>query len=451
MSFIVEESKKEKELRLAVEKAAETDPDLTGVRSKESLRRARAKAKDEARRKDYEQKQATLETKRDRLEWQKERSKVNDARRKEAEEKRKNKGKEISIKTEPITDKDKDPTAYKKGIGNLASFAGGVAKLGASAIGNQIRKRKEDKNQRDNEAKEAQPSRLSPSAPSQIRGREKRTAISQGKYLGRGTVVEKYSCWREEFLYELGDMRRKKKKSKDGEDYVVEVMPENQKNSITINPTIKENYLHERKRDQLANALLGLAFATNVAQSPSAAIRSGHIEGPGMQLMSRMMQRRREANRNLDSGRVSHPARNIKKNNKPEVKKSDVKEALDKRELLKSIVKKLIDEKKRKNYLLNSGYIGEENIEEVAAWQRKEGKNPEGGLNAKGVASYRKENPGSKLQTAVTTKPSKLKPGSKAANRRKSFCARMSGNPGPMKDEKGRPTRKALSLRKWNC
>jgi hypothetical protein len=85
------------------------------------------------------------------------------------------------------------------------------------------------------------------------------------------------------------------------------------------------------------------------------------------------------------------------------------------------------------------------------AWTRKEGKNSEGGLNAKGVASYRAANPGSKLQTAVTTKPSKLKPGSKDAKRRKSFCARMSGMPGPMKDEKGRPTRKALSLRKWNC
>ena len=89
--------------------------------------------------------------------------------------------------------------------------------------------------------------------------------------------------------------------------------------------------------------------------------------------------------------------------------------------------------------------------EASAAWQRKAGKNPEGGLNAKGVASYRAQNPGSKLQTAVTTKPSKLKPGSKDAKRRKSFCARMGGNPGPMKDEKGRPTRKALSLRKWNC
>ena len=85
------------------------------------------------------------------------------------------------------------------------------------------------------------------------------------------------------------------------------------------------------------------------------------------------------------------------------------------------------------------------------AWTRKEGKDPKGGLNAKGVASYRKANPGSKLKMAVTTPPSKLKPGSKDANRRKSFCARMSGVKGPMKDSKGRPTRKALALRKWNC
>jgi hypothetical protein len=87
----------------------------------------------------------------------------------------------------------------------------------------------------------------------------------------------------------------------------------------------------------------------------------------------------------------------------------------------------------------------------TAAWTRSEGKSKTGGLNEKGVASYRRENPGSKLKMAVTTKPSKLKPGSKDANRRKSFCARMSGVKGPMKDEKGRPTRKALALRKWNC
>jgi hypothetical protein len=88
------------------------------------------------------------------------------------------------------------------------------------------------------------------------------------------------------------------------------------------------------------------------------------------------------------------------------------------------------------------------------AWQRKEGKNPSGGLNAKGVASYRAANPGSKLKTAVTTKPSKLKPGSKAANRRKSFCARMSGMKKRLTSAKTANdpnSRINKSLRKWNC
>ena len=55
------------------------------------------------------------------------------------------------------------------------------------------------------------------------------------------------------------------------------------------------------------------------------------------------------------------------------------------------------------------------------------------------------------IKTAVTTPPSKLDPDGGAAARRKSFCARMGGMRGPMKDEKGRPTRKAMSLRRWNC
>lgn len=93
----------------------------------------------------------------------------------------------------------------------------------------------------------------------------------------------------------------------------------------------------------------------------------------------------------------------------------------------------------------------EELLDEVAAWQKKAGKNPEGGLNKKGIASYRRENPGSKLSMAVTTPPSKLNPDSKAAKRRKSFCARMSGMQGAMKKPNGEPTRKALSLKKWNC
>ena len=88
------------------------------------------------------------------------------------------------------------------------------------------------------------------------------------------------------------------------------------------------------------------------------------------------------------------------------------------------------------------------------AWQRKEGKNPSGGLNKKGVESYRKANPGSKLKTAVTTKPSKLKKGSKASKRRKSFCARMEGMKKKLtsaKTARDPNSRINKSFRKWNC
>jgi len=82
------------------------------------------------------------------------------------------------------------------------------------------------------------------------------------------------------------------------------------------------------------------------------------------------------------------------------------------------------------------------------AWQRKTGKDPEGGLNRKGRESYKRETGGT-LKPPVSSKQAAKSP--KAAARRKSFCARMSGMEGPMKDKKGRPTRKALALRKWDC
>jgi len=77
-------------------------------------------------------------------------------------------------------------------------------------------------------------------------------------------------------------------------------------------------------------------------------------------------------------------------------------------------------------------------------------KNPTGGLTQKGRDHYNRES-GGHLKAPVTTPPSELKAGSKSANRRKSFCARMGGMEGPMKKPNGEPTRKALALRKWNC
>jgi hypothetical protein len=99
--------------------------------------------------------------------------------------------------------------------------------------------------------------------------------------------------------------------------------------------------------------------------------------------------------------------------------------------------------------------LAAKNIKESSpAWQRSAGKDPKGGLNRKGIASYRREHPGSKLSMAVTTKPSKLKAGSKAANRRKSFCARMSGMKKRLTSAKTAhdpDSRINKSLRKWNC
>ena len=86
----------------------------------------------------------------------------------------------------------------------------------------------------------------------------------------------------------------------------------------------------------------------------------------------------------------------------------------------------------------DSDYPSTLNVE--GAWQRKEGKNKSGGLNEKGRKSYERENPGSDLK----------RPQPEGGPRKKSFCARMSGVKGPMKKD-GKPTRKALALRKWKC
>ena len=76
-----------------------------------------------------------------------------------------------------------------------------------------------------------------------------------------------------------------------------------------------------------------------------------------------------------------------------------------------------------------------------AAWQRAEGKNPKGGLNAKGRASYKKQTGG--------TLRAPVKSGDNP--RRASFLARMGGMPGPERNSKGEPTRLLLSLQAWGA
>ena len=394
------------------------------------------------------------------------------------------------IKTQTISSKDKDPTAYTKAVGNVASLAGGVAKAGISYVvakhkakkaaaeaekndgaskipekkprksgllGGRPKKEKAPKNVSSSTAstspevkkitgasepkllppqrKRLVPStkRLPPSggAPEGSRG-PKPTSLGQrarqNPELKKRLIAqrnEEYSNWKEEFIVEVDDKDGKIEKKK-----IIDVM--RGKNKIEINPNIKE------ERDEEG----GMAHNELATMERAVKTLRKKIKSPNQQLPAWVQSKITKAADHIDS-----VADYMSGETEP-VSEECGCEGNMKKVLAMMIVKKAVDAKKKKNSQLNSGIIGEA---KTAAWQRKEGKNPEGGLNKAGIASYRRENPGSKLSMAVTTKPSKLDPDSKAAKRRKSFCARMGGMPGPMKDEKGRPTRKALSLRKWNC
>ncbi len=86
----------------------------------------------------------------------------------------------------------------------------------------------------------------------------------------------------------------------------------------------------------------------------------------------------------------------------------------------------------------------------TGAWTRKEGQSESGGLNQKGVDDYKRKNPGSKLKTAVT---GKVKPGSKSANRRKSYCARSAGQlkNSSAKTRNDPNSRIRQARRRWKC
>jgi hypothetical protein len=108
----------------------------------------------------------------------------------------------------------------------------------------------------------------------------------------------------------------------------------------------------------------------------------------------------------------------------------------------------------RVNSFIAGGFAADLDDDLLEKWSDSKYKNPEGGLTKAGVMAYRRENPGSKLKTAVRTEPSKLKPGSKSANRRKSFCARMTGMKKRLTSSKTAndpDSRINKSLRAWHC
>jgi hypothetical protein len=92
-------------------------------------------------------------------------------------------------------------------------------------------------------------------------------------------------------------------------------------------------------------------------------------------------------------------------------------------------------------------------ITESEAWQKANKKDKTDGMSQKAVNSYRRAHPGSKLKTAVTTKPGKLKKGSKASKRRKSYCSRSRGQMKMHSISCAKTPDKAIckARRRWNC
>ena len=383
------------------------------------------------------------------------------------------------VKSQSISYRDSDATAYTKAIGNAASLAGGIAKagIGYAVARHQAKKAAAEAEKSDGASKipKKKPKKSGPlggrppgSRPTASTGGptapaggptppagglgvkpRKRLVPSTkrlppaggGKSLGqqarenpelRKKLInqrnEEYSNWKEEFIFEVEDKTDNKKEKKK----IIDVMPSNKTNGVELNPNMKE------EKDQEG----GMAHNELATMERAVKTLRKKIKSPNQQLPAWVQSKISKAVDHIDS-----VADYMSGETEPVTEECGCDDG-GKKVLAMMIIKKAVDAKKKKNSQLNSGIIGEE---KTAAWQRKEGKNPEGGLNKAGIASYRRENPGSKLSLAVTTPPSKLDPDSKSAKRRKSFCARMGGMPGPMKDEKGRPTRKALSLRKWNC
>jgi len=220
---------------------------------------------------------------------------------------------------------------------------------------------------------------------------------------------EEFSNWREEFILEVGE--------KGSEQKIIDVTKK--KNKVEVNPNMGEEVLNELlpALGALAvggKAVLGKAIAGTAARAAGGAVAKGIAKkGAGMAAKGAM---RKKA--------VDFAAR------KGGEITADV--------VQKKIEKKFMDEPE-----YQEEYVPED-------WQSVNRKDKTDGLSQKAVDAYRRENPGSKLQTAVTEK----KPTGKRAERRKSFCRRMKGMKSKLtsaKTSRDPDSRINKALRRWNC
>ena len=455
------------------------------ARANKDVRKAAAKKKSKSAKKYRKYQQDTLDYKKERLRWQQDRSLKKDKERRENEQKGRITAPLKDIKTQTISSKDPDSTAGAKLVGNAASLVGGVAKAGATALFYNIKKRREAKRKAQIEAgtqkaqekdAEMEASRKQPRLPpaggtsgnrtlgqrareyNSIRQREisNRTPEPNNKPRDKWTqravnrievfnkpkrsTNEQYSCWREEFLCELGDIRRGKKE-KDKNDKTVNVMTGT--NKITLFPTITEEVDNEggMARNELSTAeraikSLRKKIKSNKQQLPAwvqskISKASDYIDSVADYMMGETEpvneSQDDETFRQHSQGTLDTTSTSFDNTRRPRTSGLLAKM----RELgMQTEPKKKKSKKKR--VIDEAGPVLSVGRGEKLSVERG------GGLTAKGRAKYNRAT-GSNLQAPVT---GDVKPGSKAAQRRKNFCSRSRSWDG----ERGLAAR-----RRWKC
>lgn len=459
------------------------------ARANKDVRKAAAKKKSKSAKKYRKYQQDTLDYKKERLRWQQGQSLRKDKERRENEQKDRITAPLNDIKTQTISSKDPDSAAGAKLVGNAASLVGGVAKAGATALFYNIKKRREAKRKKQIEAgtqkaqnkdAEMEASRKQPRLPpaggtsgnrtlgqraresNSIRQREisNRTPKPNNKpqpkprdeWTQRAAnridlpfdkpkrpTNEEYSCWREEFLCELGDIRRGKKE-KDKNDRTVNVMTGT--NKITLFPTITEEVDNEG------------GMSRNELSTIERAIKSlrKKIKSNDQQLPAWVQSKISKASDYIDSvadymmGETepvneSHDDETFRQHSQGTLDTTSTGFDNTRRSRTSKLLAKMKEmgmqttpkKKSRKKRVIDeAGPVLSVGRGEKLSVERG------GGLTAKGRAKYNRAT-GSNLQAPVT---GDVKPGSKAAKRRKNFCSRSRSWDG----ERGLAAR-----RRWKC
>lgn len=206
------------------------------------------------------------------------------AAKEEERKKKSEEGKSKEINPEIISANDPAATATKKSLTNVARSVKQIAKVGINAYRNrntnkpnQEPTQSTQKTAQQSSTPSPQPLGLPPaqSTPPQMTGAQKREAIKKGTYLGRSRVMEEYSCWREEFLYELSSLRQRTKKRKE-EDKPIDLMKGDNNKRIKLNPNVMENHRYSQLNETTNGASI-FAKATPLLKRRTTPLSDIHL------------------------------------------------------------------------------------------------------------------------------------------------------------------------------